>query len=132
MIEGTLIAESIRVGAELDAVRLVTRKISQSAAGTPISARQTRRSSFIPAGSSATRAWIASGGPKPGLTAARWAFPTTSSTGRYRRARLTPRQSEPLHLPAVGHANTQIARQLGISEATVRPHLENIYEKLGV
>ena len=33
MIEGTLIAESIRVGAELDGVRLVTRKISRSAAG---------------------------------------------------------------------------------------------------
>jgi hypothetical protein len=33
MIEGTLIAESIRAGAELDGVRLVTRKISRSAAG---------------------------------------------------------------------------------------------------
>jgi hypothetical protein len=33
MIEGTLIAESIRVGAELDRVRLVTRKIRRTAAG---------------------------------------------------------------------------------------------------
>jgi hypothetical protein len=33
MIEGTLIAESIRVGAELDGVRLVTRKIRRAAAG---------------------------------------------------------------------------------------------------
>jgi hypothetical protein len=33
MIEGTLIAESIRAGAELDGVRLVTRRISRSAAG---------------------------------------------------------------------------------------------------
>jgi hypothetical protein len=33
MIEGTLIAESIRVGEELEGVRLVTRKISRSAAG---------------------------------------------------------------------------------------------------
>jgi hypothetical protein len=33
MIEGALIAESIRVGAELDEVRLVTRKISRSAQG---------------------------------------------------------------------------------------------------
>jgi DNA-binding CsgD family transcriptional regulator len=46
--------------------------------------------------------------------------------------RLTPRQNELLRLLAAGHTNTQIARQLGISEGTVRTHLENIYEKLGV
>jgi hypothetical protein len=33
MIKGTLIAESIRVGAELSGVRLVTRKITRAAAG---------------------------------------------------------------------------------------------------
>jgi hypothetical protein len=33
MIEGTLIAESIRVGAQLDGVRLVTRKIRRSPQG---------------------------------------------------------------------------------------------------
>jgi len=33
MVEGTLIAESIRVGAELGGVRLVTRQIRRSAAG---------------------------------------------------------------------------------------------------
>jgi DNA-binding CsgD family transcriptional regulator len=46
--------------------------------------------------------------------------------------RLTPRQQELLRLVAAGHTNTQIARLLGISEGTVRTHLENIYEKLGV
>jgi len=46
--------------------------------------------------------------------------------------RLTPRQKDLLHLVAAGHANTQIARRLGISEGTVRTHLENIYEKLNV
>jgi DNA-binding CsgD family transcriptional regulator len=46
--------------------------------------------------------------------------------------RLTPRQNDLLHLVATGHTNTQIARRLGISEATVRTHLENIYEKLHV
>jgi DNA-binding CsgD family transcriptional regulator len=46
--------------------------------------------------------------------------------------RLTPRQLELLRLVAAGHTNTQIARQLGISEGTVRTHLENIYEKLHV
>jgi DNA-binding CsgD family transcriptional regulator len=46
--------------------------------------------------------------------------------------RLTPRHWELLHLLAAGHTNTQIARRLGISEGTVRTHLENIYEKLNV
>ena len=46
--------------------------------------------------------------------------------------RLTSRQAELLHLVGAGHTNAQIARRLGISEGTVRTHLENIYEKLGV
>jgi DNA-binding CsgD family transcriptional regulator len=46
--------------------------------------------------------------------------------------RLTPRQNDLLCLLAAGHTNTQIARRLGISEGTVRTHLENIYERLGV
>jgi DNA-binding CsgD family transcriptional regulator len=46
--------------------------------------------------------------------------------------RLTPRQTDLLHLVAAGHTNTQIARRLGISEATVRTHLENIYSRLQV
>jgi DNA-binding CsgD family transcriptional regulator len=46
--------------------------------------------------------------------------------------RLTARQNELLRLLAAGRTNTQIARQLGISEGTVRTHLENMYQKLGV
>jgi DNA-binding CsgD family transcriptional regulator len=46
--------------------------------------------------------------------------------------RLTPRQNDLLRLLAAGHTNTQIARRLGISEGTVRTHLENVYERLGV
>jgi DNA-binding CsgD family transcriptional regulator len=46
--------------------------------------------------------------------------------------RLTPRQRELLRLLAAGHTNTQIARRLGISEGTVRTHLENMYGRLGV
>jgi len=46
--------------------------------------------------------------------------------------RLTPRQNDLLRLLAAGHTNTQIARRLGISEGTVRTHLEHIYEQLGV
>jgi DNA-binding CsgD family transcriptional regulator len=46
--------------------------------------------------------------------------------------RLTPRQKDLLRLLAAGHTNTQIARRMGISEATVRTHLEHIYARLGV
>jgi DNA-binding CsgD family transcriptional regulator len=46
--------------------------------------------------------------------------------------RLTPRQTELLRLVANGHTNAQIARRLDLSEGTVRTHLENIYERLGV
>jgi DNA-binding CsgD family transcriptional regulator len=52
--------------------------------------------------------------------------------GRHPVPRLTPRQNDLLRLLAAGHTNTKIARQLGISDGTVRTHLENIYEKLGV
>ncbi len=37
-----------------------------------------------------------------------------------------------LHLLAAGHTNAQIARRLGLSEGTVRIHLENIYSRLQV
>jgi DNA-binding CsgD family transcriptional regulator len=51
---------------------------------------------------------------------------------RHPVSRLTPRQNDLLRLLAAGNTNTQIARRLGISEGTVRTHLENIYERLGV
>ena len=46
--------------------------------------------------------------------------------------RLTPRQKDLLYLLAAGHTNTQIARRLGITEGTVRTHLENLYGRLNV
>ena len=46
--------------------------------------------------------------------------------------RLTARQKDLLRLLAAGHTNAQIARRLGISEGTVRTHLENIYDRLSV
>jgi DNA-binding CsgD family transcriptional regulator len=51
---------------------------------------------------------------------------------RHPTPRLTARQRELLHLVAAGHTNAQIARRLGISEGTVRTHLENIYRLLQV
>ena len=45
---------------------------------------------------------------------------------------LTPRQWEVLRQVATGASNTQIARGLGLSVATVRKHLENVFLRLGV
>jgi len=46
--------------------------------------------------------------------------------------RLTPREREILDLVAEGRQNAEVASILWISAATVRKHLENAYEKLGV
>jgi DNA-binding CsgD family transcriptional regulator len=48
------------------------------------------------------------------------------------RCGLTLRQYELMRLVAMGLSSRQIARQLGISEGTVRKHLENVYQRLGV
>lgn len=45
---------------------------------------------------------------------------------------LTPREIEILHLLARGVGNAEIARELFISQATVKTHLGHIYAKLGV
>jgi DNA-binding CsgD family transcriptional regulator len=45
---------------------------------------------------------------------------------------LTARHWDLLRLLAAGHTNVQIARRLGVSEGTVRTHLENLYGRLNV
>ncbi len=46
------------------------------------------------------------------------------------RPELTPRQWEILRRVSLGLSNAQIGRMLGLSEATVRKHLENIFLRL--
>ena len=45
---------------------------------------------------------------------------------------LSSREVEVLRLVATGLANKQIARRLGISERTVKAHLTNVFQRLGV
>jgi len=45
---------------------------------------------------------------------------------------LTPREQEVLTLIAQGHSNKEIARELCISEKTVKNHINNIFSKLHV
>ena len=59
-------------------------------------------------------------------------LPTNGSPLADRDVPLTPREQEVLALLVEGASNKMIARRLGISESTVRTHLENIYERLQV
>jgi DNA-binding NarL/FixJ family response regulator len=45
---------------------------------------------------------------------------------------LTPRERDVLELVIAGDANKQIARKLGISEKTVKGHLTNLFQRIGV
>ncbi|MDX6296307.1 MAG: hypothetical protein QOI51_164 [Nocardioidaceae bacterium] len=65
---------------------------------------------------------------RPHLAAAYW----TSNQATPCCVQLTPRQREILGLVALGRSNIQIARALGVSEGTVRTHLNNIYGRLEV
>jgi pimeloyl-ACP methyl ester carboxylesterase/DNA-binding CsgD family transcriptional regulator len=58
--------------------------------------------------------------------------PADSSGARADLAELTSRENDILRLVAQGEANSGIAARLSISEKTVRNHLTNIFEKLGV
>jgi DNA-binding CsgD family transcriptional regulator len=56
----------------------------------------------------------------------------TSVPASERVARLSAREREILELVSTGRTNAEVARVLWISPGTVRKHLENTYEKLGV
>lgn len=46
--------------------------------------------------------------------------------------KLSPREMDVLELVAQGHTNPEIAHQLSVSDNTIRFHMRNIFEKLGV
>ncbi|NGO76300.1 response regulator transcription factor [Streptomyces sp. YC504] len=55
-----------------------------------------------------------------------------SATAEPERAALTDRESQVLTLVVRGCSNRQIARSLGISDHTVRTHLQSVFRKLEV
>ena len=56
----------------------------------------------------------------------------SSNTARQRRYRLTPRELEIVSAVVAGYANKEIAEHFKISEDTVKHHLSNIFDKVGV
>jgi DNA-binding NarL/FixJ family response regulator len=64
--------------------------------------------------------------------ATRLVFASVRSSQNYGKSELTSREKEVLTLIAKGHDNRKIAETLSISEGTVKNHVSNIYEKIGV
>ena len=65
---------------------------------------------------------------RPHLAQAYW----SGVAARQEPADLTRRQLQVLRWVQTGHTNLQIAHRAGLSEGTVRTHLNNIYARLGV
>jgi DNA-binding NarL/FixJ family response regulator len=76
---------------------------------------------------SALRSVVAGGDAIPEVTA-----PTTPSSRRMRNLLLTAREREILTQVASGRTNPEIARELYLSEQTIKYHLTNVYRKLSV
>jgi len=64
--------------------------------------------------------------------AADGARPRSSQSTGERLPALTPRETEIVRLVAQGLRNKELAQRLSITEGTVKIHLHNIYDKLGV
>lgn len=58
--------------------------------------------------------------------------PDRSELGKSKRSRLSSREVEVLQLIAEGHANKQVAAELGISVKTVEKHRQRLMEKLKI
>jgi DNA-binding NarL/FixJ family response regulator len=75
--------------------------------------------------------------PKAAMELLRQRQPVGLHTGNHaaapaRQVDLTDRERQVLALLAGGLANKQIARRLGISEKTVKGHLTNLFQRIGV
>jgi two-component system nitrate/nitrite response regulator NarL len=57
---------------------------------------------------------------------------SSTSTARQRKYGLTPRELEIVSAVVAGYANKEIAEHFKISEDTVKHHLSNIFDKVGV
>ncbi len=74
----------------------------------------------------------ASRGEAPLAPKAAMALLTRHGRAAARDVELTGREREVLGLVLAGLANKQIARRLGISEKTVKGHLTNLFQRIGV
>ena len=57
---------------------------------------------------------------------------SSSTASRGRRYGLTPRELEIISAVVAGYANKEVAEHFKISEDTVKHHMSNIFDKVGV
>ncbi|MCG3173971.1 MAG: Oxygen regulatory protein NreC [Myxococcota bacterium] len=69
---------------------------------------------------------------QPGLARSLLRHFQTGMAPEEEKSRLTPREIEILQIISKGMSNNEAAGMLGISRATIRTHLEHIYQKLSV
>ncbi len=58
--------------------------------------------------------------------------PNLESEGKMKKTILTKREKEVFELLIENYTTVEIAKRLGISEKTVRNHVSNVMQKLGV
>ncbi len=80
----------------------------------------------------AVRSVVAGGMPLAPVVAARLLQRLPTAGGRRSTEPLTSRELDVVRLVGKGASNREIARDLRISEATVKSHLLHVFEKLGV
>jgi two-component system, NarL family, nitrate/nitrite response regulator NarL len=76
--------------------------------------------------------WVWHRNVADGVEAVRLLMADGEATSKAERYRLTPRELEIVPHIAVGASNRDIAQMLSVREDTVKRHLSNIFDKLGV
>ena len=76
--------------------------------------------------------WICSDTSRPPVEATIEVAPPSDIEGPARRFNLTRREMDIVSAVAAGDSNKSIARKLSLSEDTVKHHVSNVFDKLGV
>ena len=76
--------------------------------------------------------WIANESVSDLVHALRQLSPRNSDAAREKTFGLTPRELEIVAAIVAGYTNKDVAQKFAISEDTVKRHLTNIYDKLGI
>ncbi len=120
-----VLTASIEKGQILEALQLGARGVVLKESATELLLKSIRA---VMAGET----WIGRGNVTDVVQYLRGAEGTPQAAGRARSFGLTPRELDIVATIVAGYSNREIAKQLAISEDTVKNHLTNVFDKLGV